>query len=133
MKPKEPMTQESATKAIKHIQKVFYIVGGLNFLYAINLYFTYPSSFVLPVIVPGAIISFIIIYLGFLLTTKSRRKVPKGVRFLAIFLVIVHIADAFLVGEIPFVGLVFIVALVIIANQAKEAVRTLDELENQPM
>ncbi len=126
MKQEQPMTTESAGKAIKHIQKVFYVVG------AINVFFTIPGliivgfNFFSVLLVINFLLALAIVFMGWSLSKPYKQKIPKATLVLSVLLLFLAIIEHILMKDISIAGFIFPVALWIIGKQSQRAITVLE-------
>lgn len=118
-----PTPLESATKAVKHIQKVFYVVGAINLLGAIFV-FTADNFYFSPNLI-GIVFGLAILFLGWSLSKSYKQVVPKAAIVLSIILLISNILY-FIYIKASIVGFIFPVALLIMSKQARQAIKVLE-------
>lgn len=126
MTQEQSMTTESALKAIKHIQKVFYVVG------AINVFFTIPGlmiigfNFISVLLVINFLLALIIIFMGWSLNKSYRQVIPKAALVLSVLLLFLAIIEHILMKDISIAGFIFPIALWIIGKQSQRAITVLE-------
>lgn len=123
MTQKQPMTLEQATKTINHIQKVFYVVGGLNAFLAIT---AISSSFFSIGLLFNALIGMAIIFMGWSLTKSYKHYIPNAAIILSVLLLTLNIVGKIYNKNISLLGLIFPFALWIIGRQAKQAIKIIN-------
>lgn len=126
MAQKQSMTPEQAVKTIDHIQKVFYIVGGFNALFAFVVASSTVFSFGL---LSGALIGMTIVFMGWSLTKSYKYYIPNAALILGVFLLALNIVGNVYGKSTSLLGLIFPFALWIIGKQAKQALNILKTKE----
>jgi len=121
------MTTESALRTIKHIKKVFYVVGIVNVFFIIVSIVT-ESNFSFIMSVPNFLVVFAIIFMGWSLDKSYRRIIPKIATFLSILLLLIVIVEYIFTENI--LGFLFPIALWIIGKQSKQAIVVLENSKN---
>ena len=122
MEPKEPRTAKSALKTIKHIQKVFYVVGVVNIILAF-------AALTISSYVSGAIeiiFGLITFLMGWLLNTSYKKFIPAATVVFAVVLLILKIVSFIFTKSFSPGGLILPIAFFIIAKQAKEDLKILE-------
>lgn len=130
MKQEQPVTLESATKTLKHIQKVFYVVGGINLVFLTPFFKIYASLSLVGVSIK-IFLALIIIFMGWSLNRPYRKNIPNVAFGLSILLLSSSLIEGFLTKSILPSGLIFPIALWIIAKQAKQAISVLENVKNK--
>lgn len=121
------MTTDQANKTINHIQKVFYVVGGLNAFLAIS---AISSTFFSIGLAFNALIGVAIIFMGWSLKQSYKHYIPNTAFILSALLLILNIIGQFYDKKASLLGLIFPFALWIIGKQAKQAILIIENEKN---
>ncbi len=124
------MTVDSATKALKHIQKVFYVVGGINLL-TLTPFFKIRATLSPVGVFFTILLALIIIFMGWSLNKSYRKNIPNAAFGLSIFLFVWSLIGHFIAKSFSPAGLIFPFALWVIGKQAKQAISVLENVKSK--
>ncbi len=122
----QPMTVESAEKTIKHVQKVFYVVGGLNLFFLIFALPAIRLDLLSMLLVINFFMVLAILIMGWSLDKSFRHMVPKAAFILSVSLLLLSVAQHIVAKRVSLGGFIFPVALWVIGKQSQRAIKVLE-------